>query len=105
MIETLKNLFRIKKFYELVRSGIKEGKFKDKQFVRKVVEALIKIKETKEMIAWLQGKKTYVVAILIGSVYALHSAGMIDDATRDMLLGLLGAGAIATVRAAISKVR
>ena len=54
---------------------------------------------------WILRNKTYVSAVLIGTVVALHAAGLIDDATYQMLLGLLGAGALGAVRHAISKVQ
>lgn len=49
-------------------------------------------------------KKTYLVAILAAALTGLKYAGLIDDATYQLLMGLLGSGAVATVRAAISKV-
>jgi len=51
----------------------------------------------------LQGYKTYIIAILSAAVVAAHAMGYIDDATRDTLLGLLGAGAIGTVAAKINR--
>lgn len=51
----------------------------------------------------LQGYKTYIIAILSAVVVAAHAMGYIDDATRDTLLGLLGAGAIGTVAAKVNR--
>ena len=52
---------------------------------------------------WLSGKKTYVVAVLVAVVTAAHQLGKIDAATYTTLLGLLGAGGLATLRAGVSK--
>ena len=51
----------------------------------------------------LAGYKTYIVAALTAAVTVLYSLGYIDAATRDMLLGLLGAGAIGTVAAKVNR--
>jgi hypothetical protein len=51
----------------------------------------------------LSGKKTYAVAALTAVVTFLHAIGVINDELYKTLLGFLGAGAVATVRAAISR--
>lgn len=52
----------------------------------------------------LQGYKTYIVAALAALTVFAHSLGYIDDATRDTLLALLGAGGVATLAAKINRV-
>lgn len=47
----------------------------------------------------LEGKKTYIVAVLAAGVVFAYSLGYIDDGTYQTLLGLLGAGGIATLGA------
>lgn len=56
------------------------------------------------MINWLKGKKTYIVAVLAVAVNALYYTGKIDKATFDVLIGLLGAGAISTISAKINRI-
>jgi hypothetical protein len=53
---------------------------------------------------WLRGKKTYITAIAIGVVTALHAAGKIDQATYETLLALLGAGGLAFLRLGVADV-
>ena len=53
---------------------------------------------------WLKGKKTYIVAFLMVVVNGLYMSGQIDATTRDSLLQLLGAGAVATVAAKVNRV-
>lgn len=50
---------------------------------------------------WLTGKRTYIVAAGIGIVAALKAAGVIDEATANVILTLLGGAGLATVRAAV----
>jgi len=52
----------------------------------------------------LRGKKTYLLAIAIGAITALHSLKFIDDATYQMLLALLNAGALGTLAAKVNRV-
>lgn len=49
----------------------------------------------------LTGKKTYLSAAGVAAVTIMHSLGYIDDATFQMLIGLLGAGGLAALRAAV----
>ena len=51
----------------------------------------------------LQGYKTYIVAALIAVVSIAHTLGYSDPATQQTLLGLLGAGAAATIAAKINR--
>lgn len=48
-----------------------------------------------------KGKRTYVAAALIALVAVLQYGGVIDTDTATVLYGLLGAGGIAAMRAAI----
>jgi uncharacterized membrane protein len=47
---------------------------------------------------FLQGKKTYIVAILIGVLSAVYSLGWIDQQAYQTLLGLLTGGGLATLK-------
>jgi len=68
--------------------------------VRKVVvHYLNKLLEGLSMNA-LQGYRTYIIAGLIGLVTVGYQLGYIDSTTYQTLLGVLGAGGLATLRAA-----
>jgi hypothetical protein len=56
------------------------------------------------MLSFLSGKKTYLVAIAVAIVAGLTYAGVLDSNTAEIIYGLLGAGSIATLRSAISKI-
>lgn len=51
----------------------------------------------------LKGYKTYIVAALMAAVQIAYFMGTIDKETADMLMQLLGAGAVATVAAKINR--
>lgn len=100
-IKSLLNLKRILKAYQLIRSGVFNKEIlKDSKYWSELFKTLFSIKEVQEMLA---GYKTYIVAVLLGLVTALHSMGKIDDSLFQMLLGLLNAGAISTVAAKINR--
>jgi len=52
---------------------------------------------------FLEGSKTYIVAIFIGVATIAHNLQWIDDTVYQWLLGLMGAGGLAALRAAVSK--
>ena len=52
---------------------------------------------------FLSGKKTYIIAVLAGIVVAVQSLGYIDNDMATTILGFLGAGGLATLRAGVSK--
>lgn len=52
---------------------------------------------------FLKGKKTYIIAGLIGVVTVAAALGYIGDETKITLIGLLGGGGLATLRAGVSK--
>lgn len=54
-------------------------------------------------LAWLAGKKTYILAGLGVVVIVLQITGVIPDEAATRLLELLGVGTAATIRAAIAK--
>jgi hypothetical protein len=56
-----------------------------------------------EVMNFLKGYKTYIVAILSAVVTSLHAMGKIDDVTKQFLLELLAAGAAMTVAAKINR--
>lgn len=49
----------------------------------------------------LNGKKTYLLAVLGAVVVLLEYFKVIDPTLKDTLLGLFGAGAVASVRSAL----
>lgn len=102
----LLNLYRIQKLYGLIRKGI-ENKilFKSSEYWTEVFKTALTIVEVKEIMNWLKGYKTYIVAILTAVITVLHSLGYIDDALYQTLLALLGAGAIGTVAAKINRIQ
>ena len=51
----------------------------------------------------VKGYKTYLSAGGIAAITLLHALGYIDDATFQMLLGLLGAGGLAALRAGVGR--
>ena len=55
------------------------------------------------LIEWLRGKKTYLLALAAGVLTALRALELIDDRTYETLLGLVGAGGLAALRAGVSK--
>ena len=65
----------------------------------KVYQTFWQIKEIRIM---LSGYKSYIVAVLAAIVTFLHAMGYIDDVTFQTFMGLLGAGAVATIRAGIN---
>jgi len=52
----------------------------------------------------LSGYKTYIIAALIAVATGVRYLGYIDDAMYQTLLGLLGAGGLATMRASVNKI-
>jgi hypothetical protein len=55
------------------------------------------------VIEYLSGKKTYIVAVLVGIVAVAQYLGYITAEIATILYGLLGATGLATTRAAIAK--
>ena len=55
------------------------------------------------MTEWLSGKKSYIIAACVGLVVAARFLNLLDETTYQVLLGLLGAGGIASLRAGITK--
>ena len=51
---------------------------------------------------WLNGKKTYIVAVLGGIVIAVHSMGFLSAEMATGILGLLGFTGVATLRSGIA---
>lgn len=50
----------------------------------------------------LKGKKTYIIAAAAGVVTAAHAAGFIGVELYTSIMGFLGAGGLATLRAGVS---
>lgn len=53
--------------------------------------------------AFLDGKKTYLVALAIAAVVAARRLEWVDEGTYQTLLGVLGAGGLVTLRAGVAK--
>lgn len=51
----------------------------------------------------LAGSKTYLVAALLALATFAKAMGWLDDTTYQVLVGLLGAGGLATLRAGVTK--
>ena len=51
----------------------------------------------------LKGKKTYIIAVLVGVVAALEAAAIIDSSVAENLYAALGAGGLATLRMGVGK--
>lgn len=50
-----------------------------------------------------ENNKTYIIAVVIGLLTTAKALGWIDDKTFEILLGLLGAGGLAALRAGVTK--
>lgn len=50
---------------------------------------------------FLTGYRSYIAAAIIGIATGLKYAGVIDEATYQMIVGLAGAGGLAALRAAV----
>ena len=57
----------------------------------------------KAVIAFFKGKKSYILGAAIGITAGLFAAGLIDEPTAQMLLTMMGGGAVLTLREAIGK--
>ncbi len=53
-------------------------------------------------VEFLNGKKSYIIGASIGLVVFAFAAGLIGKDTSELLITLLGGGAVLTLRAAIS---
>lgn len=51
----------------------------------------------------LQGYRTYLAALAIGVAAAAHYLGYLNDVVYQSLLGILGGGGLAALRAAVKK--
>lgn len=49
----------------------------------------------------LRGKKTYLIAFAIGAVVVLNHLGYLPQETAEVILGLLGAGGLVTLRSGL----
>ncbi len=56
-----------------------------------------------DVLEFLKGKKTYVLAVAGAVVMGLWMAGVLDQEAADALLAMLGFGSIAALRAGIQK--
>lgn len=55
------------------------------------------------IVSWLSGRKTYLIAAAVPILMTLNAYTYLSDATTNMLLMLLGAGGLATLRAGQAK--
>ncbi len=51
----------------------------------------------------LEGKKTYITAVILGLSALARGMGWLDQQQYELLLGLLGSLGLATLRAGVSK--
>jgi hypothetical protein len=57
----------------------------------------------KYLFDFLEGKKTYLVALLVGVTAVLEFYGVLEMEVAQTIFGLLGATALATLRAGVTK--
>lgn len=57
----------------------------------------------KELLQWLDGKKTYICGFICAASYFAFSHGWIDADVRDILLATFGLGTLAALRSAMNK--
>ena len=55
------------------------------------------------MFKFLEGKKTYLVAFLVALDTLIYKLGYINEAVYTTILGFLGAGGLASLRAGMTK--
>ena len=67
--------------------------------IHKGVGNMVKVNKVQE---FFKGKKTYIVAVLIGAVVIANQLGYLDANATGVLLGLLGASGLAAVRLGIA---
>ena len=107
MFGRARNLLRINKLYGLFRDYIENPSKRNKKHLAEMWDVLSDITEFKELISlekmrMLKGNKTYILAGLAAAATAAKFLGFIDEGTWQTIMGFLGAGAVATTRAAIS---
>ena len=75
-------------------------------FVKQIVvnNMVERLKEKKDMIEFLQGKKTYIVMVVGIVVNGLFAMGYIDDKTVTLLDGVIVSLGLGTIRAGIAKI-
>jgi hypothetical protein len=94
---SVRNLLRIKTLYDRIREGIDYPERRaDAGYWYRLCYAAGQVQEVREM---LTGYKTYICAVGIGLVSAASALGYLDEATKNALLGLFGAGAIGALAA------
>ena len=102
----LLNLYRIQKLYSHFRKGVDNPTlFKTKEYWLEFFKIAWSITEVKEIMGFLKGYKTYIIAALTAALTLAHSLGYIDEATYQTLLALLGAGGLSTVAAKIARIQ
>jgi hypothetical protein len=100
------NLYRVQKLYSLLRKAKDNPKLlNDIKWWKEVANTALAIKEIQEMLKFLQGYKSYIIAAIIAVLAGLHAMGYIDEATYQTLLALLSAGAVSTVAAKMNRIQ
>lgn len=56
-----------------------------------------------KIINFLDGKKSYIIAIAMGVTTTLHVLGILNDTAYQTAMGILTGGGIASLKSAISK--
>lgn len=104
----LGNLNSIRKLWNHISNAIRNPLlFKNKEWWEDFFIKLWKVEEfriiwRRDIMGFLKGKKTYLIAMAIGALTALKALGFIDEATYQTILGLLGAGGLMTLRAGVT---
>lgn len=97
----LVNLWRIKTLYDRITEGRRHpARLADPAYWIRLYRAAWAVEEVRTMLA---GYKTYIIAALVAAVTVAQQLGYLDAATAQTLLGLLGAGGLATLRAGVTK--
>lgn len=100
-LRNLRNLWRISQLYDKITDARKHP---DTLRHPATWEALYKAAwAVEEIRVMLSGSRSYLVAAAVAAVTVAYTLGYIDEKMYQSLLGLLGAGGLAAVRAAISK--
>ena len=104
MFKHVRNLLAWATFYTEVRKAIDNPVLRQSpSHQRRVLAAALAIREVREMLTFLQGKKTYILVALGALVWTAQNLGYIDAALAQQLYALLGIGAVGTVKAKLDR--
>ena len=103
MFDSVKKLLALRKLQGLW----KKKDLTSQKWWKEFIETALKIPEVKnvarDIMEGLKGYKTYIMAAAIAATVLANKLGYLDDTTANTILGLLGAGAVATVGAKVNR--